>query len=59
MDGEKFSEAILLLIKDDDLRSKLGNGAKKLAKNFSWEEIARRTLEFYQSIEDPRHGEYF
>jgi len=59
MDGEKFSEAILLLIKDDDLRSKLGNSAKKLAKNFSWEEIARRTLEFYQSIEDPRHGEYF
>jgi len=58
-DGEKFSEAILLLIENNTLRLKLRNGAKKLAKNFSWDEIARRTLEFYQRLEDPRHWEYF
>lgn len=53
-DGRTLSEAIILLMQDRELRVKLGEGAKKLAGNFSWEEIARCTTEFYQSIEDPR-----
>jgi glycosyltransferase involved in cell wall biosynthesis len=56
---EQLSKAILTLVNDDALRMKLSEGAKKLAKNFSWEEIANRTLDFYQNIEDPRRGEYF
>lgn len=53
-DAGALSEAILLLKDDRDLRARLGAGAKKVAANFSWDEIARRTVEFYQSIEDPR-----
>jgi glycosyltransferase involved in cell wall biosynthesis len=55
--GKTLSEAVLTLTEDDALRKKLGQGAKRLAKEFSWEDIARRTLEFYQSIEDPRDRE--
>ena len=46
--------AIRILMQNDDLRRKLGRGAKQAAGNFSWDQIARRTVEFYQSIEDPR-----
>jgi glycosyltransferase involved in cell wall biosynthesis len=58
-DSKLFAGAITALMKDDALRTKLGKGAKKLAKNFSWDEIARRTLEFYQLLDDPRQGEYY
>ncbi len=54
-----LSEAIIFLMQDETSRMKLKNGAKKLAKNFTWDEIAKRTLEFYQSIEDPRQGNVY
>jgi len=55
--GKALSEAITDLMQDKALRMKLKNGAKKLAKNFAWDEIAKRTLDFYQSIEDPKRKE--
>jgi glycosyltransferase involved in cell wall biosynthesis len=57
--GEALSEAITVLMQDDALRMKLKNGAKRLANNFTWDEIAKRTLEFYQSIEDPKKREFY
>lgn len=57
--GKALSEAITGLMQDEALRMRLKNGAKKLAKNFTWDEIAKRTLEFYQSIEDPKQRELY
>ncbi len=49
-----LGEAVQMLMQDRDLRLKLSDGAKQAAGNFSWDKIARRTVGFYQSIEDPR-----
>jgi glycosyltransferase involved in cell wall biosynthesis len=53
-DAGTLAGAVQVLMRDSDLRTKLGNGAKQTAGNFSWDKIARRTVRFYQSIEDPR-----
>lgn len=53
-DPGRLSEAITALLADPALRAKLGKGAKEVAKSFSWEEIAGRSVEFYQSVDDPR-----
>ncbi len=49
-----LAEAITSLATDKELRVKLGRGAREAAKDFSWEEIARRSVEFYQTVNDPR-----
>ncbi|HDH10002.1 MAG TPA: glycosyltransferase, partial [Chloroflexi bacterium] len=42
--------AIARLAEDPALRRRLGEGAAKLARNFTWEEIARKTRAVYQEI---------
>lgn len=53
-DVHSLVEAIGTVLHNRDLRMKLGEGAEKLAGDFSWDQIAKRTVEFYESIEDPR-----
>lgn len=46
-----LSNAILTLLKDETLRKKLGENAKKTAENdLSWDKIARMTLDVYKKI---------
>lgn len=45
--------AMTELLDAPELRARLGQGARDLASRFGWEAIARRTLEFYQSIDAP------
>ncbi|MEP7357617.1 MAG: glycosyltransferase family 4 protein, partial [Anaerolineales bacterium] len=42
--------AISGLLDAPALRARLGQGARELAQAFSWDTIARRTLDFYQSV---------
>jgi len=42
--------AVTELLEAPDFRARLGRGAQKLSALFSWEGIARRTLEFYRSL---------
>lgn len=50
-------EAITALQGNPELRAALGAGAKELSERFTWPEIARRTIAFYQQIDDPRERE--
>ncbi|OGO04949.1 MAG: hypothetical protein A2Y60_05415 [Chloroflexi bacterium RBG_13_54_9] len=49
-DEKALAEAIVQLIGSPQLRKKLSEGALQLAKCFSWDRIARETVEMYHSI---------
>jgi len=42
--------AVTELLDAPELCARLGLGARELSALFSWETIAKRTLEFYQSV---------
>jgi glycosyltransferase involved in cell wall biosynthesis len=42
--------AVTELLDAPELRTRLGQGARELSARFSWETVAKRTLEFYQSV---------
>lgn len=42
--------AVTELLEAPELRARLGQGARDLTRHFTWETIAERTLEFFQSI---------
>jgi glycosyltransferase involved in cell wall biosynthesis len=44
-DPEALSQAVLRLYRDPGLRRRIGDGARALAQQFTWEHIARRTLD--------------
>lgn len=46
---QEFADALLALLQDDEKRDKMGLAARKLIeKEFSWEAIADKFLDFYQ-----------
>ena len=45
-----FAEEINILIEDKQLRKIVSRNARKTAENFSWDKIAKKTLEVYQNI---------
>lgn len=49
-DPEELSDAIVYLAADPDLRSKLGTRAKETSAQFTWDEIAAKTVAFYEEI---------
>jgi D-inositol-3-phosphate glycosyltransferase len=49
-DVEALADRLAELIKDPDLRERLGKQAAALAQEFSWDIIARRILEQYQEV---------
>ena len=42
-----LAESIIRILKDDRLRRRLSQAAVDWAKNFSWDETARRTLKIF------------
>ncbi|MCD4670880.1 MAG: glycosyltransferase family 4 protein [Actinomycetia bacterium] len=48
-DVNGFSNNIIKVCRDEDLRKKLSEASIKRAKDFSWEETAKRTLSVYRS----------
>ncbi|HNX47845.1 MAG TPA: glycosyltransferase family 4 protein [Methanomassiliicoccales archaeon] len=49
-DEMALAEAINALGQDEGRRAQLGNAAKERMKAFSWDEMAKRTLETYQEV---------
>ena len=45
-----LAEAIASLAGDANLRRRLGDGAARLAKSFTWEKIAEKTEALYEEI---------
>ena len=46
-DARGLAEAVAQLIENPHLREQIGDSARRLSRRFSWEQIARRTLEAY------------
>lgn len=49
-DSEKLSEQVLRILNNNALREKLIANAKEFVKNFSKQEMAKKTLEVYRSV---------
>lgn len=47
-DIEELAQKILLLIENENLRREMGDWGLEHSKNYSWEKIADRVLEFYK-----------
>lgn len=44
-----LAQAILILVKDKELRVRLGKQNRAFARQFSWEKVGKRILEYYES----------
>ncbi|MFN2137180.1 MAG: glycosyltransferase family 4 protein [Candidatus Promineifilaceae bacterium] len=53
-DTSALAKTITELARNEALQERLGKNAALLAGQFSWEAIARRTLDFFHHITDPR-----
>jgi len=55
-DSDKLAQALLALLKDKALRQKMGEKGKLKAKNYGWEQIAKRVFDYYLKAisESPR-----
>ena len=50
-DSSALAKAILRILKDDDLRMRMGDNAyKKMKEELSWDKIAEKTIEVYKTI---------
>lgn len=47
---EDFAQKIITLIKDKNLRDELREKGKQRAKEYSWDDVASKTLELYSSV---------
>jgi UDP-glucose:(heptosyl)LPS alpha-1,3-glucosyltransferase len=46
----KIAEKIKFLIENESIRRQIGRNARKTAKDYSWDEIAKRTMEVYEEV---------
>lgn len=49
-DSESLADAILFLLKNEDIAQKMGNKGKLMVKNYSWEKIADETENIYKEL---------
>ena len=56
-DAKEISRKALKLLGDNKLRKKYGKLASERAKQFSWENVAEKTLELYKEIVDEKKKE--
>ncbi len=49
-DHRSLADALLCLLKNGDLRKKMGNNGMNLVKDYSWDKIAKETEQLYRSI---------
>lgn len=45
-----LADKIITLLKDDELRERIGNNAKEKIKNYDWSKIAGQTVEVYKEV---------
>ena len=51
-DHKSLANALLTLLKDDDLREKMGNNGRKMVTDYSWDKIAKETEKLYRDVLD-------
>jgi starch synthase len=52
---EQLAKAIIRLLQDESLRSRLGDNARrKVESDFNWVNVARRTASLYESVLNAR-----
>jgi len=51
-DHQSLANAILRLLKNDDLRLKMGDNGRKMTKHYTWDKIAIETENLYKDILD-------
>lgn len=49
-DDKALADGLIRLLNDSELRNKLGENGKRIAKDYSYEEIANKYLEIYKGI---------
>jgi phosphatidylinositol alpha-mannosyltransferase len=54
-DEKALSGAILTLLKDRPTREKMGESGKKKAKDYSWDVVAQRVMDYYQYLLQKRN----
>ena len=47
---EELAEKIMFLLKDDELRAKMGEAGRERARGFTWERSAEMTVEAYKEV---------
>lgn len=47
---EDLADKIMTILKDEELREKMGEAGRERAKEFTWDKIAERTVEVYKEI---------
>jgi glycosyltransferase involved in cell wall biosynthesis len=47
---DELAEKIMFLLKDDELRTKMGEAGRKRARGFTWERSAEMTAEVYREV---------
>jgi len=55
-DDEALADALLSLLKDQDLRQQMGSNGRGKAERHSWESIAQRTVDFYVESANGKTG---
>ena len=45
-----LAEKVIMLLRDEELREKMGKAGRERAKEFTWEKVAERTVEVYKEI---------
>lgn len=56
-DPEALAEALLRLLRDPALRARMSAAGRQRARQYDWDEIARRVVEFYEEVrEQVRRG---
>jgi phosphatidylinositol alpha-mannosyltransferase len=55
-DSDQLAQALLTLLKDETLRQQMGEKGKLKAKNYGWEQVAKRVFDYYLKAisESPR-----
>lgn len=54
---EALAEAIIKLLKDDELRKQMGENAYKKAQELSWDNIAKRHMKVYEEVIETHNSE--
>ena len=49
-DSEELADAIIYLLKNEDVREKIGKNGRKKVENYSWEKIAEETEKVYNEV---------
>lgn len=52
-DVERLAELLLMLVRDDALRQRLGSASRTKAERYSWEEVSKSYLDLFKLINSP------